>query len=108
MLRPRLVVPLLAVSLASGGCVAGLAASAIGAAARSAQGQPQSNAALKPQATQACTAHASQYGTVHIIDVEQRAINRLIVWGTATSGTTRRSFECAFTTKIVGFKLRAI
>ena len=107
--RLRLALALLAVtSVSLGGCAAGLAATALGAAARSAQGQPQSNEHLRPVATQTCSAHAAQYGAVHIIDVEQRDMSKMIVWGTATSTAGRQSFECAFTTKIVGFKLRPI
>lgn len=104
-----LVLSLLVVSaLSLGGCVAGIAASAVGMAVRSAQGEPQSNQHLQPAATQACSAHASQYGAVHIIDVEQRTVSRIIVWGTVGDGKGRRSFECSYETKITGFKLRAI
>jgi hypothetical protein len=97
---------LLAVPL--GGCVAGLVASAAGTAIRSAQGEPQSNRHLQPAAQSACTAYAAQYGAVHIIDVVQRSVGKIIVWGTVTDSSERRSFECAFTDKIAGFKLRAI
>ena len=99
---------LVAGALAVSGCVAGMAASAVGMAARSAQGQPASNEHLKPAAAAACTAHASPYGAVRIIDVEQRSASRIIVWGTVGDGQERRSFECAYGTKITGFKLRAI
>jgi hypothetical protein len=99
---------LLGGSFATAGCVAGLAASAVSMAARGAQGEPQSNEHLKPVAQQTCSAHAVQFGTVHIIDVEQRSPAKIVVWGTVTSMSARRSFECTYTTKIVGFKLRAI
>ncbi len=99
---------LAASALALGGCVAGMAASAIGMAARNAQGQPASNEHLKPVASAACTARASQYGTVKIIDVEQRSASKIIVWGTAGDGKQRQSFECSFGTRITGFKLRPI
>ena len=95
-------------TLALGGCVAGMAASAIGMAARSAQGQAASNEHLKPEASAACTARASQYGAVKIIDVEQRSASKIIVWGTVGEGSERRSFECAYGTRVTGFKLRAI
>lgn len=95
-------------ALAMGGCVAGMAASAVGMAARSAQGQPASNQHLQPAAAAACSAQASPYGAVRIIDVEQRSTSKIIVWGTVDDGKERRSFECAFGTKIIGFKLRAI
>jgi hypothetical protein len=55
-----------------------------------------------------CTAQAAPYGAVNIIDVEQRSINQLIVWGTAVTGETRQSFECAFGTKITSFRIRPI
>jgi hypothetical protein len=77
-------------------------------AMRSAEGQLQSNEHLKPSAARACGAHAAQIGTVQIIDVEQRSSGKIVVWGTATNGAERRSFECTYTTKIVGFKLRTI
>ena len=93
---------------ALGGCVAGLAASAAGMAVRSAQGPPESNVHLAPQAQQACRERASSYGIVHIIDVEQKTIDRIIVWGTVDDGKARRSFQCDFGEKITGFKLRQI
>lgn len=104
-----LVLPLLIGSaLALGGCVAAMAASVVGMAARGVQGQPEGNEHLKPTATTACSAHASQYGAVHIIDVQQRTTSKIIVWGTVYDGKERRSFECGYGTKIIGFKLRAI
>jgi hypothetical protein len=85
-----------------------MAASAIGMAARSAQGQAASNEHLKPEAAAACTARASPYGAVRIIDVEQRSASKIIVWGTVEDAKQRRSFECAFGTRITGFRLRPI
>ena len=68
-----------------------------------------SNAHLKPAATEACTKQAAQYGSVYIVDVQQRYVDRLIVWGSVTDAQQARStFECHFTTSVVGFKLRAI
>jgi hypothetical protein len=105
----KLALPLiLAGTLFLGGCVASLAASALGAAVQSARGEPQSNEHLKPEAVQGCTAHASQYGDVRIIDVEQRNMSKIIVWGTVQNEEDRQSFECAFGTRITGFKLRRI
>jgi hypothetical protein len=95
-------------ALPLGGCVASLAASAASMAIQSAQPKPQSNAHLKPTAIQACTARAAQRGAVHIIDVEQRSAGRLIVWGTVTDSSGRRSFQCHFTSGIADFKLREI
>ncbi len=110
MTMPRRLALLLVApaTLLLGGCVASLAASAAGMAIRSAQPKPQSNAHLKPAARQACTARAAQHGAVHIIDVEQRGIGKLIVWGTVDDGKERRSFQCHFTNAITDFKLRAI
>jgi hypothetical protein len=90
------------------GCVPMMAASAAGMAARSAQGRPTSNEALQPGAREACSVRAAQYGTVHIIDVEQRAVNKIIVWGTVDDRKERRSFQCNFGTRVTGFTLRKI
>lgn len=103
-----MILVLAASALPLGGCVASLAASAASMAIQSAQPKPRSNAHLKPVALEACTARAGQYGAVHIIDVEQRSVNRMIVWGTVTDARERRSFQCHFTTGIADFKLRAI
>ncbi len=103
-----LAVPLLVGALALGGCVAGIASSAVGMAVRSAKGEPQSNRHLQPTARQACSAQASQYGAVHIIDVQQSSPSKIIVWGTVGEGSARQSFECAFGTQVTGFKLRTI
>ena len=85
-----------------------MAASAASMAVQGARGEPQGNQHLQPAARQACEAHASQYGAVKIIDVEQRSVSRIIVWGTVGEGPARRSFECSFGTRMTGFKLRAI
>ena len=90
------------------GCVPMMALSAANMVARGAQGTPASNEAFQPQAREACTAQAATYGTVHVIDVEQRAVNKIIVWGTVDDGKLKRSFQCDFGTRITGFKLRAI
>ena len=104
-----LLVPLIVLCATPlGGCVAAMAASAAGMAAQGLRGEPQSNAQMAPAARQACEARAAQYGPVRIIDVEQRSASRIIVWGTVGEGPQRRSFECAFGTRIEGFKLRAI
>lgn len=90
------------------GCVPMMAASAVGMVAQGARGTPVSNEALQPQARDACTKQAAQYGTVDVIDVEQHAVNRIIVWGTVDNGKQKRSFECDYGTKIDRFKLRPI
>lgn len=108
MMRVLLSMLLVIGALPLGGCVAAMAASAAGMAAQSARGQPVSNEHLRPAARTACEAHAAQYGAVHIIDVEQRSVSKIIVWGTVDDGKQRRSFECSYGTKMTGFKLRAI
>ncbi|WP_310468118.1 hypothetical protein [Sphingomonas sp.] len=90
------------------GCVAALAVSAADMAIRSAQGPVVSNEHLKPQAEAACGARAAPHGVVKVIDVEQRSVNKIVVWGTAGSGAERRSFECHYTTHITRFTLREI
>ncbi|MFC7536339.1 hypothetical protein ACFQPG_03045 [Sphingomonas sp. GCM10030256] len=97
-----------AAALTLGGCVAGLAASAIGAAARSARGTPASNAHLQPEARDACSARAAQHGAVRIIDVQQYSPSKIIVWGTVEDERQRQSFQCSFTTAIAGFKLQPL
>ena len=106
----RAVAPIVAVVglLALSGCAAGMAMSAAGMAARAAQGTPQSNEHLQPAAVQDCSARAAPYGAVHIIDAEQRSASRIIVWGTVDNGVEKRSFECAYGTKVTDFKLRPI
>ncbi len=99
---------LAAAALPLGGCVASLVASAASMAIQSAQPKPQSNAHLMPSAIDACTARAAPYGAVHIIDVEQRSVGRMIVWGTVTDAARRRSFQCHFTTAITEFRVREI
>lgn len=95
-------------ALALGGCVAGMVASAAGTAIQAARGQPQSNEHLQPAARQACTASGARYGAVHIIDVVQSSVNRIVVWGTVDDGRRKQSFECGFTTAVIYFKLREI
>ena len=104
----RTLLPLLLAALPLGGCVAGMAAGAVGMAVREASGTPQSNQQLQPAAKDACATRAAQYGAVHVIDVEQRAVSKIVVWGTVDDGRAKRSFECSFGTAITGFKLRAI
>ena len=85
-----------------------MAVSAAGMVVRGAQGSPASNEALQPQAREACSAQAAHYGAVHIIDVEQHSIAKIIVWGTVGEGQQKRSFQCDFGTRITGFTLRQI
>ena len=95
-------------AFALSGCVASLVAAAAGTAVQAAQGRPESNAHLQPNAKTACSDHAARYGTVHIIDVVQRSVDTITVWGTVDDGKQRRSFECGFKTAISSFKLREI
>ena len=99
---------MLASAPAVSGCVPMMAASAVSMVAEGARGTPVSNEALGPQARDDCTRQAAQYGTVDVIDVEQHAVNKIIVWGTVDDGKQKRSFECDFGTKITAFKLRPI
>jgi len=82
--------------------------SAAGMAAQSAKGKPVSNVGSQPQARDACTARAAQYGAVHVIDVQQHRVDKIIGWGTVGDGKERRSFQCDFGTKITRFTLRPI
>ena len=105
---PRLLI-LAAAALPLGGCAAGLAASAVGAAVRAAD-KPDAVPTEDPgpAARAACTAEAERHGTVSIIDTEYRSASRLIVWGTVQAAAKRQSFECRYNGKIVDFKLRAL
>jgi hypothetical protein len=105
----KALLPLAALSvLPLGGCVAGIAASAVGAAVRSAQKPVDPNLDVAPAGRDACTARAAQEGEVHIIDVEPRGPGKVIVWGTVQKDGARRSFECRFNGKIASFTLREI
>lgn len=98
--------------LASGalvaGCVPMMAASLAGMAVKQAQKPGPSNVGLKPQAEAACVQRASAYGAVHVIDVQQKRTDLIIVWGTAGEGAQKRSFECHFRRELVSFQLREI
>ena len=94
---------------ALGGCAVQAALMAAELAQDTRPYEGPSNAHLKPAATEACTQRAGQYGSVYIVDVQQRYRDRLIVWGSVTDARQhRRTFECHFTTRLVGFKLREI
>src|SRR5690348_2041113 len=108
-MRPAFLLPLAGgVAVTLSGCVASMALSAASMAAQAAQGHPTSNEALQPQARDECSRQAAQYGAVHVIDVEQHSINKIIVWGTVDDGKAKRSFQCDYGTRITGFKLRDI
>ena len=91
------------------GCVASIAAGAIGAAARGAGGDSNAyhhDEALKLAAGEACRARAAEHGKVHVIDLEQRGARKVVVWGTVTAATARQSFECTYTDRVTAFRLR--
>lgn len=108
MIRGSIAALLLAGSTVLGGCAAGLAASAIGAAMRSGEPQPSADPDQDRSAAEACRARAAQHGDVHIIDVERRSPSEVIVWGTIGADPDRRSFQCNYGETITGFKLRPI
>jgi hypothetical protein len=108
-MRRTLLLLLALGALPLGGCAASLAASAVGAAVRAADGPervPKEDPA--PAARQACTARALPYGTVKIIDVVYKSAAKLVVWGSVEAEGRRRSFECRWDGKIVGFEVREV
>jgi hypothetical protein len=108
-MRRRLRLILIAGSApALAGCLPMMAVSGASMVAEGVRGKPVSNEMLQPTAREACSAQAAQYGTVHVIDVQQASISKIIVWGTVDDGKEKRSFQCDFGTKITGFKLRPI
>lgn len=90
------------------GCVAMAAVSGASLAAQAARGKPVPNEQLQPGARQACSERAAQYGAVHVIDVQQASVDRIIVWGTVDDGRQKRSFQCNFGKRITAFTLREI
>lgn len=108
-MRRYLALTLLAGSMAVlSGCAATLAASASNAVVRAVQGPVRSNEGFRGSAVDECSARAAPYGTVHIIDVQQARVDKLIIWGTADDGKVRHSFKCGYTRKITGFTVRVI
>lgn len=111
MRRPILLLPALAAlaALPLGGCAASIAASAVGAAVRAAD---RPDRAPKedpgPAARVACSARAAPYGTVKVIDVVYRSVAKVVVWGSVEAEGRKRSFQCRWDGKIVGFELKAI
>ena len=106
----RSLLPLLAASsLGLSGCVAGIAASAVGAAIKAAAPErPAVDEDRRATARDACEAHAVQHGRVHIIDAEQRPDGRVTVWGTVEDDRERRAFRCRYDGAVSAFRLRAI
>ena len=89
------------------GCVASVAASAVGAALNATR-PAETNEDFRAAATMACTTRAAPHGEVHIIDAAQRSGGRVTVWGTVTAGTQRQAFECSWRGTVRDFDLRAL
>lgn len=103
----RASIPLLLTSsFALSGCIASVAASAVGAAVNASQPR-ETNDDLRRPAVAACTARAVEYGEVHIIDAEQRRGGRVTVWGTVTRAQ-RQAFECRYNGQVSDFELRTL
>lgn len=94
-------------SPALSGCVAGVAASAVGAAVNASQPR-ETNEDLRQPAIAACTIRAIEHGEVHIIDAEQRRGGRVTVWGTVTQAEQRQAFECRYNGQVSDFDLRVL
>jgi hypothetical protein len=96
-------------ALPLGGCAASIAASAVGAAVRAADRPDRAPSQDPgPVARAACSARAAPYGTVKIIDVVYRSVAKVVVWGSVESEGRKRSFQCRWDGKIVGFELKEI
>lgn len=108
MRRPTLLLLALG-ALPLNGCAASLAASAVGAAVRAAD---KPDRAPKedpgPVARAACSAHAAPHGTVKIIDVVYKSVAKVTVWGSVEGEGRKRSFQCRWDGKIVGFELKEV
>ncbi len=104
----RALIPLLLMSsFALGGCIASVAASAVGAAVNASQPR-ETNEDLRGPAVAACTARAIEHGEVHIIDAEQKRGGRVTVWGTVTQAAQRQAFECRYNGQVSVFDLRVL
>ena len=108
-MRPAALLFLAAASLPLGGCLASLAAGAVGAAVQAAspdRGPVAYSADLIAAARAACTDRAAQHGRVHIIDAEQGRGSRVTVWGTVEDAAQRRAFACTFDRTVREFRFR--
>ena len=105
----RAALPLLMMSgFTLSGCVASMAASAVGAAVNASQPR-ETNEDLRRPAVAACTTRAVEHGEVHIIDAEQSRGGRVTVWGTATSPEQRQGFTCRWSGgEVSDFDLRVL
>lgn len=105
----RALILLILAAPAASGCVASIAASAVGAAAQAAAGEPRIvTQDVRGPAVDACRARAASEGVVTIIDMDQRQDGRVTVWGTVQQGARRRSFECVHDRSVRAFRLREI
>jgi len=108
-MRPSFLPLLLAGAFLQSGCVASLAASAVGAAVRAATpDRPDVVHDLRAAAAAACQARGARHGEVRIIDTEQRRDGRVTVWGTVQDAQQRRSFQCTYDRRVTAFDLRPI
>ena len=107
MVRLRCLALLPAAALVLSGCVAGMAASAVGMAAGAGREREHRNIELMlVTARQACSARAAQYGAVEITGLKEAGGNEVIVSGTVTATDRSRSFKCRFLTEITAFDLQ--
>lgn len=108
-MRRSILLALALAALPLGGCAAGIAASAVGAAVRAAD---RPDRAPKedpgPVARAACSARAAPYGTVKIIDVVYKSVAKVVVWGAVEGEGRKRSFQCRWDGKIVGFEMTEV
>lgn len=108
-MRRSILLPLALAALPLGGCAASIAATAVGAAVRAAD---KPDRAPKedpgPVARAACSARAAPYGNVKIIDVVYKSVAKVVVWGAVEGEGRKRSFQCRWDGKIVGFELKEV
>ena len=93
MSRLFLLSPALLLTL--GGCVAGMAASAVGLAADAAGPGGQNSKFMQ----------AAQSGTVQVTGVTQAKDGEIVVLGTVQGASGTQAFECSFVTTVTDFKL---
>jgi hypothetical protein len=101
LLAPALLLPL-------GGCVAGMAASAVGLAADAAGPGGQNSKFMQAAARQACSAQAAQSGSVQVTSVTQAKDGEIVVLGTVQGTSGTQAFECSFVTTVTGFTLKPV
>ena len=108
MRRPILLLLALG-ALPLGGCAASIAASAVGAAVRAADRPDRApREDPGPAARAACSARAAPHGTVKIIDAVYKGGSKVVVWGAVEGEGGKRSFQCRWDGKIVGFELKEV